>query len=271
MYIHSVRLAEWAGGIAGLAMYRSMTAVAAGSLIGRVASTTLLTLWAARAFPQFRWRFREASRAQVRELLPSAAAFLALPIGNAMLFQGVTIAVGTGFGPAALALFNTCRTLSRIPVQLLTTFSRSLWPEMSRSFGAGDVASLGRIYHRSARVSIVVCALACAVLFAASPTILRYWSQGRLQADMPLIALLCIGSLAGCAWQIDQVLLSATNTHLRLSLWYFLSALLVVALVCIVPRQFGMDGVAILLIVFELAMLLVSRRMVGLPLRGAVA
>lgn len=269
--IHLVRLAEWMGGMAGLILYGSMLAVAAGALAARLVTGAALVCWAARLFPQFRWRTTQATRADLREMLPSAAAFLALPVGNTLLLQGMTIVVGSTFGPVALAVFSTCRTLSRFPVQLLTMFSRSLWPEISRCYGAGDLGTLNRIYHHSARTSLLVCTVACIMLYVASPMILRFWSQDRITTDWYLLALFSISALTGCAWQIEQVVLSATNTHMRMSFWYLSAATLVVTITAVIPAASGLAAVAGVLIVFELIMFGVSKRLVTAPLQGGSA
>ncbi|HUG73103.1 MAG TPA: lipopolysaccharide biosynthesis protein [Steroidobacteraceae bacterium] len=265
--IHAGRLFEWSVGMLGLAIFRSMLAVAGGMLIARMVASIVMVIWTRRQFPQYRWGVAAASRAELRTLLPPAAAFLALPAGNALLLQGVSIVVGGTFGTGALAVFNTLRTLTRTPVQLLTMFSRSLWPEMSRSYGAGDTATLGRLYRHSARSALVACAIACVCLYFAAPLILKVWTHGQVEPDPLLLALLLITALASCAWQIAQVLLSSTNTHMRMSAWYLSAALLVVALVTLLPESWGMSPLAGALILFEVVMFAVSRRLVAVPLQ----
>jgi O-antigen/teichoic acid export membrane protein len=268
LVIHVSRLVEWSGGIAGLVAFRTMTAVAVGSLAGRLAATAVTVIWTSRHLPGYRWRIVVAKRDELRELLPQAAAFLALPVGNAFILQGVSIAVGSTFGPAALAVFSAFRTLSRIPVQLLTMFSRSLWPELSRSYGAGDLLTLGRLYRRASWISLLGCTAACVAVYVSAPLVLELWSHDKIAMDVPLLGLFLLAALAGCAWQMEQVLLSATNTHVHLSLWYFLASLAVVLAAALLPENSGMEAVVALLVLFELAMLVVSRRLVAIPLGG---
>jgi O-antigen/teichoic acid export membrane protein len=267
--LHLVRLVEWLGGIAGLAMFRSMLAVAAGALLGRLVATVAVALWTQARFPAYRWRAAVPSRGELRELLPQATAFLALPVGNALVLQGINIIVGSTFGTAALALFSSFRTLSRVPVQLLTMFSRSVWPEMSRSYGAGDLATLGALYRKASRIAWLGCAVACAAMYAAGPLLLQAWSHGKIAMDAPLLALFLATALVGCAWQVEQVLLSATNTHARFSLWYFLATAATLLGALLLPPSLGMEGVVVLLLLLELSMLAVARRLVAIPLRGA--
>lgn len=268
LIVHLSRLAEWLGAMAGLVMFRTMVAVAAGTLLGRLLATLATVSWTHRHFPQYRWRAAKPSRGELRELAPQAGAFLALPVGNALLLQGVNIVVGSTFGPAALAVFSSFRTLSRVPVQGLAMFSRSVWPEMSRSFGAGDLATLATLYRRAARISLLGCAAACLAMYFAGPLVVSFWSHGKIAMDELLFALFLATALAGCAWQVEQVLLSATNTHVRMSLWYLLAAAATVLAAALLPHSLGMNAIVIALLLPELAMLAVSRRLVAIPLRG---
>jgi O-antigen/teichoic acid export membrane protein len=266
--IHLSRLVEWSGGIAGLVMFRTMVAVAAGTLLARLVATLAMVLWTRHHFPRYRWQPATPAREELRELVPQAAAFLALPVGNTLILQGVNMVVGSIFGPAALAVFSSFRTLSRVPVQLLTMFSRSVWPEMSRSYGAGDLATLGNLYRKSSRISLLGCAAICVVIYFAAPLLLQLWSHGKIAMDAPLLAMLLAAALAGCAWQVEQVLLAATNTHVRLSFWYLLVAVAVVLSSMLLPARFGMEAVVALLLLLELIMLAISHRMIAIPLRG---
>lgn len=267
--IHGARLAEWLGGIAGLALAGSMMAVALGCLVVRATTLLAMVAWSARSCPQFRWGFAGARRHELAVLLPPAFGFLALPAGNALLLQGMSIVVGSTFGPAALALFSTYRTLSRVPVQLLTMFTRSLWPEMSRCYGSRDFPALQRMYRTSTRYALAVCAVVCLALLVAGPFILRIWSHGKIGIDWMLLLLFLAAALAGCAWQVAQVLLSATNTHARMALWYVGTALLVVLVAAALPAAAGPAAVAATLVLFDLIMIIVSRRLVSIPLQGA--
>jgi O-antigen/teichoic acid export membrane protein len=268
LVLHLLRLVEWLGGVAGLMLSGSMVAVAAGALAGRLSAIAMAMLWTARKFPTYRWWPSAPHGKELREMLPQAMAFLSLPVGNALILQGVSIVVGSSFGPAALAVFSSFRTLSRIPVQMLTMFSRSLWPEFSRSYGARDYATLARLYHRASRVSLMVCGVVCVAVFFAGPLILDLWTHGKIHMNGVLLALFLATALAGCAWQIEQVLLSATNAHVHLSLWYFLAALAVVLLAALLPASLGMEAKVLALFVFEIAMLVVSRHFVNIPLQG---
>jgi len=269
MAIQLIRATEWVGALLGLFIGRTMPAVAAGMLLGRLIPSIVLVFCTRVLFPHFHWSFSGASRSELGAMLPAATAFLALPVGNAILLQGTTLVVGFNFGPAAVAIFNSCRTLSRIPVQILTTFSRSIWPELSRSYGAGDMQVLTSLYRRSRGIAMIGSAIACTGLYAASPVILRVWSHSTISFDAGLVGLFCATAFAGCVWQIEQVLLSATNTHVGISTWYFLMSLAAVLLSTLVPSTAGPGLVVVCLLTFELVMFAIAHRSVARLLRSS--
>ena len=85
-----------------------------------------------------------ANLASIRRLSSPAFAFMAFPVGNAISLQGLTVVVAMVLGPVAVVTFSTMRTLSRVGFQVLNAIARTLWPELSKAFGAGDI-NLARI------------------------------------------------------------------------------------------------------------------------------
>jgi hypothetical protein len=175
----------------------------------------LLQRITANRFPAYPWNLANADFAELRRMLRPAVSFLSFPLGNALTIQGMSIVVGTTLGPAALAVFNTYRTLSRLPVQMLATFSRALWPEISRSFGAGDLPMLRKIYRHGTLLSLIWCAAICLALFVAGDFLLRIWTAGDIAFEPLLLALFLLAAFGNCAWQVGQVVLSASRWLLR--------------------------------------------------------
>jgi O-antigen/teichoic acid export membrane protein len=264
--LNAGRLAEWAGGILALLAFGTMASVAAGCLIARVVLTAALVAYARRRFPAFSWGTRNATRREYRELVGPGISFLAFPLGNAITIQGTTILVGSMFGPAALAVFNTCRTIARLPIQLLATFSRSLWPEISRSYGYRDFGLLRRMYLQGTLVAVVSCGAVCLVLYALGAFIISKWTGGKVTYEPGVFALLLLATFANCSWQVGQVVLSATNCHRGLSALYTAGAFSCVALAALLPKTTGMEGTAACLVLFDLLMLAASLRLVRVPL-----
>jgi O-antigen/teichoic acid export membrane protein len=261
--LSAARLLEWLGGVGALLSGGSMLAVAAAMLCVRLGVTIALVPYTAYRFPSYGWGVAAASRQELRELLAPAISFLAFPIGSSLNIQGISILVGTRFGPTALVLFNTYRTISRLLVQLLATITRSLWPEISRAFGQGDRHLLQRIYRRGTRLAIYACGLAACGLYLVGGLLVSALAHDQLPYDRWLFALFLLLALANCLWQVAMVVLQATNRHVRLSLSYLLASAVTLLVVLLLPRAYGIYGILLALGAFEVTMLLASRTMVA--------
>ena len=267
--INFARLVEWLGGLIALWRWGSMVAVASGLLAGRLLVMLPLQWFAARRCPAYPWSMRDASRHDLRQMLRPALLFLTFPLGNALTIQGTSVVVGASLGPAALAAFNTYRTLSRLPIQLLTTLSRALWPEISRAYGAGDRTLLRSIYRHGTLLSLVGCGVACLIIFAVARPALGLWTHGSIAFDPLLLALFLLTAFGNCAWQVGQVVLSATNKHEGLAATYILASVLGIGLAAAMPAGWGLPGKALAVGVFELILLIASHRLVRRMLRAA--
>jgi O-antigen/teichoic acid export membrane protein len=261
--ISGARMVEWLGGVLGLLIAGSMLSVAAGLFFARAATLVCCVVIASRRFRNFHWGLGAVDVAEMRLMLPKSIAFLSFPLGNAILLQGSSILVGSLFGPATLALFNTYRTLSRVPLQLLATVNRTLWPEISRLFAVGNLQMLRRLRNKGTTLAVGLCVLAAAIMLVGTDPILEKWTGGRIHSDRILLGAFLVISLASCLWQLDQVLLSSTNSHTQLSVWYLLVAIGCLPLAALSQYAGGLFTVLAALMLFEVVMALVSRRMVA--------
>jgi O-antigen/teichoic acid export membrane protein len=257
------RLIEWCGGLLGLYVYGTMAAVASGNLFARLAVTVTLLVYSSRRFPKFRWGVRSATREDLGSMLVPALSFLAFPLGLALSLQGMTLLVGHFFGPARLTLFNTYRTLSRTLVQLAAVLNRSLWPEISHYYGAGQSAVVERLYKKGTKAAIAVCGAGAAVLVLTGKTIIAIWTHHKVEYDSRLFVALVIVAFISCCWQIGMVVIAATNRHQRFSWAYLASSAAAVAIAGLVARPAGMLGCIAALGAAEVAMLILSQRTVA--------
>ncbi len=263
------RLAEWCGGILGLCIFGTMTAVAGGNLLARIPVTLILLVYTARKYPTFRWGIGSATRLDLSAMLLPALSFLAFPLGLALSLQGMTILVGSIFGPARLALFSAYRTLSRTLVQVAAVLSRALWSEISRYYGAGELAVVEKLYEKGSKLAIVVCAAGAAVLVLAGKMLIETWTHHKIGYDAPLFIAFVVVALINCCWQVGWVVISATNRHQEFSWAFLASSVGAVAIAGLVARPTGMLGCVAALGLAEVALLLLSRRTVAQVIAGA--
>ncbi|WP_158558927.1 lipopolysaccharide biosynthesis protein [Rhodoferax lacus] len=255
------RLAEWLGMMVCLALYGSFAAVAMGGLVCRFAGIGY-GMWMARHGQQvLHWGMAKASREELRVMAAPAVSFMAFPLANALSFQGVTLLVAALFGPASVAVFATYRTLCRVAVQATAIFSHALWPEFSRLYGQGDTSSLQQMFRRSALLGCAQALLLSALLYFLAPWMLQLWTHDAI-AFMPIpMALMLVYAAVGGSWHVPRVLLMATNQHAPLASWSIAVGALTVALVWLLGQSYALSGVAMGMLLSELAIALVCMRL----------
>ena len=248
-----VRLAEWAGYLAGLMAVGSLSAVAFGGLLMRAVGTLLCMAAARRGAHPLRWGFHEARRSEMRSMLRPALSFMVFPLANALNFQGVTLLVGTLFGPVLVALFTSDRTLARVAVQATAIFSHAVWPEFSRLFGARAWDDLHRAYRNSAWAGAAQAAALSVVLYWVAPWLLNFWSHGAIAFVPTLMQLmLCYAAIAGM-WHVPRVFLMSTNQHTTLAAWCLVGGVACVLLAWGIGRSMELNGIALAMLLAELA------------------
>ncbi len=247
-----VRWGEWMGFMLGLVTVGSFAAVALTGLAVRLAGTIACMVLARSGRQGLSWGIQRADRAEIQSMFKPALSFMAFPLANALSFQGVTLLVGALFGPVAVALFNTYRTIARVAVQVTAIFSHSLWPEFSRLFGQGAMASVNRLFLRSAALGAAQSLLLSVVLYFLSPWMLRLWTHGAIEFVPSLMLLMLLYAAVGGIWHVPRVLLMATNQHTGLAYWSIFAGMLSVGLAWLLSSAFQLNGVSLAMLLSEL-------------------
>ncbi len=217
MAANSARLAE-ALTVAALLLARQPPVVICLGMVGvKVAAVAVqwLVLW--RVCP---WLFvprLRADRAIVQRLIKPALGFLAFPLGNALALQGPILIVGAVFGGPAVAMFSALRTLARVPMQLTTMLNSSVWPEMSRAQGSGNLNLLQRLHRTSwGMTALLVLGMAIALELLGRPIALL-WLGDSAPFEPLVFSLLLLLTVVSALWNSSAVVLTATNSHLALA------------------------------------------------------
>lgn len=255
------RLAEWLGGIAGLLAVGTFSAVATGMLVVRV----LTLLWVSRTSTSTRaglsWGMREADWGEVRAMLRPSIAFMAFPISNALSFQGFTLLTAHLLGPAAVAVFNTYRTVARVAVQVTSTLSHALWPEFARMFGGGQHRRLRRLLWRSSLLGGLGAIVLSVALYFCAPLLLAVWTKGQIPFHAPIMAaFLCYAAIAGL-WHIPRVILLATNQHSRLGVASLVLSAAALGIAFVLGARYDIMGLVAAMIIGEALAMAVCLRL----------
>jgi O-antigen/teichoic acid export membrane protein len=247
-----IRIAEWAGYMAGLFVIGTFAGVACCGLAARLLGILMTIVVAARGGHAFTWGWRNANAAEIKAMLKPALSFMAFPLANALSFQGVTLMVGHYFGPATVALFNTYRTISRVAVQVTGVFGHSLWVEFSMLFGKGGAKAVEALYRRAFWIGMGSSVALSVALYFVAPYLLEVWSRGQIPFEPMPMALLLVYAACGGFWHVPRVMLLSTNQHFSLAQWALVSAGLVIGLIFAIQSKFGLPGVCASMVIAEL-------------------
>ena len=138
--VNSIRLLEW---------FIATIVVVAGWTVAAVACAFVLT----RAFGNIclflilrnrqeiplRLGIQHANLQALKKLFRPSIASMCFPIGLSLTLQGFILLIGNVVGSSGVALFNIYRTLTRVPIQAVTSINQAVWPEISYAYGANDM------------------------------------------------------------------------------------------------------------------------------------
>lgn len=208
-----------------------------------------------RAFPSIRFRWQEIDKTQFGMLFKKGFAFQAFPLGNALLFQGNLLVVQLLLGPAAVALFGTVRTLVRVLNQALELVSKSIWPEMSYLFGAGDLAGMRSIHRLGVGLCILLSIGGVIGLSLTGGYLYSFWVGDALQLPLFLLVLFLLPVPFNALWLTSSTVLLASNRHEKLATRY-LAATAISAVGCIgLTYLLGIGGAAMSTVVADLILI----------------
>ena len=247
-----VRLGEWLGYMIGLVTVGSFAAVALSGLAVRLVGTMTAMVLASKGGHGLHWGMHAADRVEIRTMVKPAVSFMAFPLANALSFQGVTLMVGALFGPVAVALFNTYRTIARVAVQVTAIFSHALWPEFSRLFGQGATVAVDKLFRRTCLLGALQAIGLSLVLYFLSPLLLKLWTHGAIEFVPSLMLLMLLYAAVGGIWHIPRVLLMATNQHVGLAYWTLVAGALSVLLAWMLSAILQLNGVVVAMLLSEL-------------------
>jgi O-antigen/teichoic acid export membrane protein len=201
--------------------------------------------------PWLRLGIEHAKLETVKCMAAPALGFVALPAGNALSLQGYTVLIGAVLGPVAVVAFSTIRTLTRITFQLLSIIARTIWPELSSAFGAGNIP-LARTLHRRACQAALVLSVSCgSLLWIMGPFLYRKWLHNSASFDTVCFDVLLLVVAANSFWYTSSVVPMSTNEHHRIALAYLAGTAVSLLMASILVRPLGITGAALALLVID--------------------
>lgn len=186
---------------------------------------------------------------EIRRLVRPSLAFFGCTMSQALVLQGSTTLVGVLLGPQAVVVFNTMRTLTRIPQQVVETVANSLGPEMSLAHGASDLETMRRLYRQAIALNIWSAAAVCVVLMVAGQPFYEFWTRGEVIWDSSLFLGLLVVVCTGALYHSGMVLILSINKAEMIAPTMLISSALTLVVAVPLVQTLGVMGMAVALVV----------------------
>lgn len=255
--ITTARLIEWVFSIIALWIFKDMLLVAAAYLLGRVLMTIFNITYATLRFKQFKWSFETANWITIKGMLGHSTSYMALPLGNAINLQGMTLIVGTMLGPTYVAVFNTFRTLSRLLLQAASILSKPLWPEFSRLYGLNEHKKILKIFNIGTSITFIMMILGLLFFYLFAELIIQYWTQDKIEFNEQLFMLMALSAAISGVAQIGTSVLGAINKHSEYFIFILIASTIVISAASFIVPRFDLMGAALIQVAYELTLLIV--------------
>jgi O-antigen/teichoic acid export membrane protein len=240
--------------LAAVALHQGPRVTALVFAVANIAGTFFLILLVKRDIPWIEFGWNHASLAEARALFRPALAFMCFPIGNALNLAGTQMAVNYALGATSVVIFTGARTVSRAALQMVQLINGTFEPEITISFGAGNIELTRTLHRRACQFALVVALAIVAGLMTVGPWFLTHWSRGHVPPSHGLLSILLLVVVFYALWSTSSVLMTATNQHQKMAVVYVIAT----AVTCVICFFFaawkGLYGAAAALLISELAM-----------------
>lgn len=180
--------------------------------------------------------------------------YMMAPIWQSIYFQGGTFVVRLTLGAESVAIFNTVRTACRSVNQLFSVIHASVLPDLQFEYGRGNMPIVHRLFRVSVLLSIVVGMVGAILLFLFGLDIYELWTQSVLSVDKSIWNIFVVGILFNSVWWTSMVVYGMANKPYFLAIVSIIMASISVGLSYLLAFQYGLLGVAIGAVMFDVVM-----------------
>jgi O-antigen/teichoic acid export membrane protein len=216
--------------------------------------TIFFSLLVKHDIPWIEFGWDHASFAEIRKLVAPAIAYMAFPIGNALNIGGSVLAVGYALGPIDVVIFSTARTVSRVALQMVQMVNSTFEPEMTLAFGARNIELTRALHRRACQLALIVAVCIVAAMMSFGPWFLTHWTSHHVPPSRGLLSVLLLVVVFYTLWSTSSTLMTSTNQHQRLAVYYMAATSIACVLCYLFARWFGLLGAAASLLIPEAAM-----------------
>ena len=255
LYGNLVRLLEFLATAAALLAGGGFVFIVLSMLAVRTIGTYAMFIDMRHRSPWLSMGLSQSSWVEIRRLMRPALAFMAFPLGNAISLQGFTLVIGSLLGGSAVALFSIHRTLTRLPLQMMTMINATVWPELSIAFGVGTIEQARKLHRLSVAASFWCVLVALTCLFFIGGPLINFWTSGKVPYQQDLLIMLGLVVLANSLWFTSSVVAASCNRHENIALIYLLGSLGALCGSILFGSYYSLQGIVISLFFIDALMI----------------
>jgi O-antigen/teichoic acid export membrane protein len=186
--------------------------------------------------------FRGASWTMAKSTLKPSGMFAMIYMQTFLVFQMPLIILQRLVGPEVVVLFATSRTVLALARQILSIVTNAIAPEITFSFGSGEMKKLLDIFHYSERVVFALIPVANLGSFLFGPFLVRIWLHRADLFDPWIYAMMALISGVMSMREHKQFFQYSTNVHKRLAYIVFWGNVAMIGISIPLTLRFGIHG-----------------------------
>lgn len=231
--------------------HASFGTIALGQFCGVALLGVVMIVDLSRSMPGLPLGLAGANWRTLQATVKPSGMFLMIYMQTFLLFQVPVILLQWLLGPEIVVLFTISRTVFSMARRILSVITNAIAPEITFSFGSGDMAKLLDIFHYSERVVFSLIPVANLGTFLCAPLLIRVWLHKSGLFDPWPYALMALVSGVMSMREHKQFFQFSTNTHYRLAHIVFWGNLLMIAISIPMTLWFGLNGFMVTWLVSE--------------------
>lgn len=224
-------------------------AVAAGAMLAvRVAFVIGTQVWLRFASPWLRLGWRQATRETITTMFRPSLSYMLLPISQASLLQAPVVVLSAISTPAAVVIFSTTRTLTRLGTAFTNMLNNALVTEYSVRHAHADAPGWSVLKRRHLQLTIAGGLAYMAGISVLGDWLMKLFTHGRFGAVFPFFYLMALAVVLEMVWSTLFTPISAINRHRAVVARILLYSLAGIGGCYVLGRALGLTGIGLCLV-----------------------
>lgn len=204
----------------------------------------------------------------LKSILPTAVNSFSITAVQSIFSQGVILLSGVYLGPSMAAMLSTTRTITRMGVQFVGIRNRALMPHFASAYAAGDRNKLDKILKETYFLLVLTAiALPLFSIFFMN-NILEMWLGEKLDVGLVFAIVVSLTSVLNAVWTSFGSIMNSIEASGRIGLSLFVILAVIVWPIIYMTKAYEMDGMAVSMLVFEMACLFVVKKYFNSIVKG---